>query len=128
MASRQAFEEVAQATDEVLGKIEKKPVAQQILIGAASGLLTGYVLSKIGKSVAFCIGVTAVGAQFFVNRRKSKTDWKQVESDAREALNRVLPTNKRDYAIRQKVGAILKENQIFFGSFGGGFLIGVSFA
>nr|CDS32193.1 FUN14 domain containing protein 1 [Hymenolepis microstoma] len=128
MAAQQALDEVAGTADEVLGKIEKKPIAQQILIGAASGLLTGYFLTKIGKSVAFCIGVTAIGAQFFVSQRKPKSDWKKVESDAREALNRVLPSNKQGYAIRQKVGALIKENQFFFGSFGGGFLIGVSFA
>lgn len=38
MASRQAVDEIAEVTDEVLGKIEKKPIGQQILIGAGSGL------------------------------------------------------------------------------------------
>ncbi|VUZ52136.1 unnamed protein product [Hymenolepis diminuta] len=128
MASQQAVDEIAEATDEFLGKIEKKPIGQQILIGAASGLVTGYVLSKIGKSIAFCIGVTAVGAQFFMSRRRTKTDWKKVESDARKALQTVIPTTKQDNAILQKIIAVLKENQVFFGSFGGGFLIGVSFA
>ncbi|VUZ52137.1 unnamed protein product [Hymenolepis diminuta] len=103
MASQQAVDEIAEATDEFLGKIEKKPIGQQILIGAASGLVTGYVLSKIGKSIAFCIGVTAVGAQFFMSRRRTKTDWKKVESDARKALQTVIPTTKQDNAILQKV-------------------------
>ncbi|KAM3181279.1 hypothetical protein ACTXT7_014668 [Hymenolepis weldensis] len=125
MASQQAVDEIAEVTDELLGKIEKKPIGQQILIGAASGLATGYVLSKIGKSVAFCIGVTAIGAQFFMSQRKTKTNWKK---DARKALQTVIPTTKQDNAVRQKVVAILKENQVFFGSFGGGFLVGVSLA
>lgn len=38
MAARQAVDEIAEAADEVLDKIEKKPIGQQILIGAASGL------------------------------------------------------------------------------------------
>ncbi|VUZ52138.1 unnamed protein product [Hymenolepis diminuta] len=105
MASQQAVDEIAEATDEFLGKIEKKPIGQQILIGAASGLVTGYVLSKIGKSIAFCIGVTAVGAQFFMSRRRTKTDWKKVESDARKALQTVIPTTKQVCRFLSRLGS-----------------------
>lgn len=38
MAAQQAVDELAQAADEVLDKIDKKPVLKQILIGAVSGL------------------------------------------------------------------------------------------
>lgn len=75
-------------------------------------------MTKIGKSVAFCIGVSAIGMQviagcfccyimafisliillflqFLVKRRKTPADWKKVGSDAREALEKILPADRQ---------------------------------
>ncbi|KAL5961758.1 FUN14 domain-containing protein 1B [Taenia solium] len=126
MAARQAVDEVSAAAEDALCKIEKKPIMQQILIGAASGIATGYVLAKVGKSVAFCVGVSAIGLQFVINHKRSTDDWKKIEDDARDLLEKVVPIAKQNKSFPKKVFAMFKENQVFFGSFGGGFLVGMS--
>nr|CDS22081.1 FUN14 domain containing protein 1 [Echinococcus granulosus] len=113
MAARQAVDEISTVAGNALGKIRKKPTMQQILIGAASGLATGYVLTKVGKSVAFCVGVSAIGLQFFVNHKQGNEDWKKLEDDAREVLEKVVLTAKQNKSPPTKVFAMLRENQLF---------------
>ncbi|CDI96875.1 FUN14 domain containing protein 1 [Echinococcus multilocularis] len=112
MSAQQAVDEISTLAGNALGEIKKKPTMQQILIGAASGLATGYVLTKVGKSVAFCVGVSAIGLQFFVNH-KSNEDWKKLEDDAREVLGKVVLTAKQNKSPPSKVSALLRENQLF---------------
>ncbi|VDM18133.1 unnamed protein product [Hydatigera taeniaeformis] len=109
MAVHQAVDEISAATGDALHKIEKKPILQQILIGATSGMVTGYVLTKIGKTVAFCVGVSAIGLQFFVNRNRSADEWKKIEDDAHEILEKVVPTAKQNKAYSKKGGWVASQ-------------------
>uniref|UniRef100_A0A5K3F2A7 FUN14 domain-containing protein 1 n=1 Tax=Mesocestoides corti TaxID=53468 RepID=A0A5K3F2A7_MESCO len=127
MASQQAVDEITSAAENALDKIEKRPFIQQVTIGAASGLVTGYALAKIGKSAAFLLGVTAIGLQFVLSRKESAINWKKIEDEAREAFERASQQKQRS-TLPPKLVTAFKQNQAFFGSFGGGFLIGISFS
>uniref|UniRef100_A0A5K3F5C6 FUN14 domain-containing protein 1 n=1 Tax=Mesocestoides corti TaxID=53468 RepID=A0A5K3F5C6_MESCO len=89
--------------------------------------VTGYALAKIGKSAAFLLGVTAIGLQFVLSRKESAINWKKIEDEAREAFERASQQKQRS-TLPPKLVTAFKQNQAFFGSFGGGFLIGISFS
>uniref|UniRef100_A0A0X3PRN4 FUN14 domain-containing protein 2 n=1 Tax=Schistocephalus solidus TaxID=70667 RepID=A0A0X3PRN4_SCHSO len=110
-----AEDEVASFAKGTLSEIEKRPKMQQIVIGAASGIATGYIFAKIGKSIALLVGVSIIGLQFVGGPKRFSINWRQVENDARSILQQKSTLN------------LFRENQIFFGSFGGGFLVGMSF-
>ncbi|KAL7053489.1 hypothetical protein AAHC03_027092 [Spirometra sp. Aus1] len=122
-----AEDEVASFAKETLSGIEKRPKMQQIVIGAASGMATGYIFAKIGKSVAFLLGVSVIGLQFLGGPKRLSINWRQVEDDARSVLQQTKFDKSQSKRIHEKAVGLLRENQVFFGSFGGGFLIGMSF-
>ncbi|VDN13050.1 unnamed protein product [Dibothriocephalus latus] len=116
-----AEDEVASFAKGTLSEIEKRPRTQQIVIGAAAGMATGYVFAKIGKSIAFLLGVSVISLQFIAGpKKRSAVDWQQVEDDARAVLEKAK-------IVQKPTLDLIRDNTVFFGSFGGGFLVGMSF-
>ena len=66
-----------------------KPVLSQLSFGAVMGYCSGMALKKIGKAVAFVIGVGFIGLQSAVSMGYIDVKWDKVKSDAMRPLDTV---------------------------------------
>ncbi|TNN12680.1 hypothetical protein EWB00_003507 [Schistosoma japonicum] len=109
------------AVKDTLDDIRSRPHRQQVVIGVGSGLLAGYMFAKIGRVAALLLGGTLVALQCAVQQDIIHINWRKVE----RASNHVQSNTS---LFGEKIIKAIEENRVFFGSFGGGFLIAVSFA
>ncbi|BHF70603.1 FUN14 domain-containing protein 2 [Sparganum proliferum] len=120
--------EVASSPNGALSQIERRSNTPQIVLGSASGIATGYICAMIGKSIIFLIGIVMIALQFFEVPQRLLVDGRQMMNGAWSFLKQTAkfdePTSQRIY---EKAVSLFRENQIFFRSFFGGFLIGLSF-
>ena len=76
--------------DPVESAIEKmKPMLSQISFGSFVGYCSGTALKKIGKVLAFIIGVGYIGIQSGVNAGYINIDWEKVQEDAIKPIDTV---------------------------------------
>mmetsp|Transcript_37226 Transcript_37226/g.77284 ORF Transcript_37226/g.77284 Transcript_37226/m.77284 type:complete len:124 (-) Transcript_37226:162-533(-) len=69
--------------DPVNAMIEKaKPIIAKLGFGSLVGYCSGMALKKIGKAVAFIIGVGFMGIQGAVSAGYIEVDWNKVKDDA----------------------------------------------
>lgn len=118
-----------------LSDIQAMPATNQILIGGGAGLVTGYILSKVGRIAAFSIGTSVILLQVAQQlgyieikfTKKSKLD--QFKKKAMEAAEQTgLIDKKQEANVAARKAKKFLENNITFGvSFCGGLLIGFSF-
>ncbi|KAG5683659.1 hypothetical protein PVAND_012927 [Polypedilum vanderplanki] len=58
--------------------VSKKSATKQILIGASSGWVTGYLTMKVGKIVAISVGGSIILLQIASNREYITIDWNKI--------------------------------------------------
>lgn len=66
-----------------------KPIASQLTFGSVVGYCSGVALKKLGKAVAFIIGVGFVGVQSAVYAGYIQVDWLKIRDDAMKPLDTV---------------------------------------
>ncbi|CAH8681306.1 unnamed protein product [Schistosoma rodhaini] len=92
------------------------------------GKLAGYIFAKIGRAAALLLGGSLIALQCAVQQDVIHINWRKVEraGDRIQSNTPVIFEGKR--ALKNKIIKTIEENRVFFGSFGGGFLIAISFA
>lgn len=120
-----------------LNDIQGMSSVSQIGIGGTAGLVTGYVLSRVGKMAAFTVGTTVLGLQVaqhlgYIEVRwgKKKSQLEQLKKKAIKAAEESgLTGSKNDRAEHavKEVKSFFQNNLTFALSFSGGVLIGFSF-
>ena len=77
-------------TDPVESALDKlKPILSQISFGSVVGYCSGMALKKIGKAVAFVIGVGFIGVQSAVGAGYINVNWKKIQGDTMKPLDTV---------------------------------------
>ncbi|CAH8649518.1 unnamed protein product [Heterobilharzia americana] len=109
------------AVQDTLNSIKSRPHRQQVCIGVGSGLIAGYIFAKIGRAAALLLGGSLIALQCAVQQDVIHINWRKV-GRAGDQLKSSTPI------LGDKIMKTIDENRVFFGSFGGGFLIAVSFA
>ena len=119
-----------------LDDIKDMSTLNQIVVGGASGLATGYVLSRVGKLAAFTIGSTLITLQVAQHLGYIEVSWGKKKSKFDELKKKALKVaeenglTNRDDKLNTAVGEVksfFQNNVTFALSFGGGALIGFSF-
>lgn len=68
--------------------IEKmKPILAQLSFGSVMGYCSGMALKKVGKAVAFVVGIGFAGLQTAVHMGYIDVDWSKVKNDALKPLD-----------------------------------------
>ncbi|CAH8598620.1 unnamed protein product [Schistosoma turkestanicum] len=106
-----------------LDEIKNRPHRQQVVIGVGSGLLAGYIFTKIGRAAALLLGGSLIALQCFVQQDVIHINWRSASNEIQSSTPAIFE-NKR--TLKDKILKTIEENRVFFGSFGGGFLIAVS--
>ncbi|TNN12681.1 hypothetical protein EWB00_003507 [Schistosoma japonicum] len=115
------------AVKDTLDDIRSRPHRQQVVIGVGSGLLAGYMFAKIGRVAALLLGGTLVALQCAVQQDIIHINWRKVERASNHVQSNTSLFGEK-HTLKKKIIKAIEENRVFFGSFGGGFLIAVSFA
>lgn len=66
-----------------------KPMLQELSFGGLMGYCSGLAMKKIGKAVAFVVGVGFVGLQGAVYGGYLDVDWMKIKDDALKPLDTV---------------------------------------
>jgi FUN14 domain-containing protein 1 len=72
----------------IFGDVTKKSATQQILVGAGSGWVTGYVTMKVGKATALALGGGIILLQIAHQQGYIKVDWKKVTRKIENATDK----------------------------------------
>ncbi|XP_055301325.1 FUN14 domain-containing protein 1A isoform X2 [Sitodiplosis mosellana] len=113
--------------DKILADVSKQSATKQILIGAASGWVTGFASAKVGRLAAFTIGGAIILLEVANEQGIIKIDWSRLYRKVDEAGDKVQETltgeapkwmDKAEYYIKNNVPTAT--------GFLGGFLLGIS--
>lgn len=66
-----------------------KPLAAQMSFGAVMGYCSGYAMKKVGKAVAFGVGIIFIGLQAAVSTGYISVDWAKIQSDTMKKMDTV---------------------------------------
>ncbi|CAH8649226.1 unnamed protein product [Schistosoma mattheei] len=116
------------AVKDTLDDIKSRPHRQQVIIGVGSGLLAGYIFAKIGRVAALLLGGSLIALQCAVQQDVIRINWRKVEHAGHQIQSNTPVIFEDKRASKNKIIKTIEENRVFFGSFGGGFLIAISFA
>ncbi|CAO1387943.1 unnamed protein product [Diamesa serratosioi] len=75
--------------DRILGDVSKKSATKQILIGAGSGAVTGFLTMKVGKLVAISVGGSIILLQIASNEGYISIDWSKVTKNVNKVTDKV---------------------------------------
>lgn len=64
--------------DKILGDVSKKSATQQIILGAGSGWVTGYVTMKVGKVAAIALGGGIILLQVAHQQGYVNVNWNKI--------------------------------------------------
>ncbi|KAF5399256.1 FUN14 domain-containing protein 2 [Paragonimus heterotremus] len=107
------------ALHETLNAIRHRPHRQQIVMGVGSGLVAGYIFAKIGRVAALLLGGGLIALQCAVQQDVIRVDWRRLRQVRHDA------TSNGPW-FSDAFHKVIGENRVFFGSFGGGFLVAIS--
>lgn len=91
-----ANNEIANMTDDAknfvgrfFGDVNKSSAAKQIVIGAGSGWITGFVTMKVGKMAAVALGGGIIVLQFAHQQGYITIDWNKINNKIDKATDKV---------------------------------------
>jgi uncharacterized membrane protein (Fun14 family) len=96
------------------------PYLQQLGFGGIAGFLAGYALKKVGRIVAFVIGIIFVVLQVLAYYGFVSVNWIQIQ----ESVDPLLETNNLN-AFWQSLINILTHNFVAAAAFVPGFILGL---
>ncbi|XP_054266359.1 FUN14 domain-containing protein 1B-like isoform X2 [Macrosteles quadrilineatus] len=115
--------------DKVIGDVGKTSATQQLILGTASGWLTGYLMMKVGKMAAVAVGGSIILLQVANHKGYVKINWDRIYRNVEDQVEKITEdasTSKKGPKILDKVTEFFKSNSYFSASFTGGVLIGVA--
>ena len=117
--------------DPVESAIEKmKPMLSQISFGSFVGYCSGTAMKKIGKVLAFAIGVGFIGIQSAANAGFINIDWERVQESAIKPIDTTGDGKLDSEDLKnwwKKVREMLTKELPSTGGFGLGFLCGIRY-
>uniref|UniRef100_A0A7S1Y6P0 EF-hand domain-containing protein n=1 Tax=Grammatophora oceanica TaxID=210454 RepID=A0A7S1Y6P0_9STRA len=70
------------------GSLDKlKPMLSKLTFGSLVGYCSGYAMKRIGKAVAFGVGVIFLGLQGLVSTGYIEVDWLKIKDDAMKSAD-----------------------------------------
>lgn len=115
--------------ERALGDISKTSATQQLLIGSASGWVTGVVATKFGKLLAVALGGGIIALQVANHQGYITVNWDQIMRRVDKVADKVEErVNKEGPKWMDKVGVFARRNTCLAAGFLGGFFIGMSHA
>ncbi|XP_052215032.1 FUN14 domain-containing protein 1-like isoform X2 [Dreissena polymorpha] len=112
----------------IMGDVSKKSAAQQVVIGGATGWVTGYVSVKVGKTAAIGLGCTFLLIRLAQHQGYININWRRVNQHMDEARRTLEREAVRQYPqMMDKAKKFVQENMFLATSFAGGFFIGLAF-
>lgn len=128
-------ENVADVVKRTLDDIRGMSALNQTLVGGTAGLATGYILSRVGKMAAFVLGSGVIALQvaqhmgYIEVRWSKKSKLEDIKKKAIQAAEEsgIIKSQSKMEKLALDTKKFFKQNVTFAVSFGGGFLIGVSF-
>jgi len=95
------------------------PVLGQLGFGGLAGLVSGYALKKIGKVLAFVLGVFFIGLQLLAYAGYVEVNWTRIQHDVEP-----LFSAENLHVFWQRLLAVLTYNFPFASGFAAGALLG----
>jgi len=105
-----------------------KPVLANLSFGAVMGYCSGSAMKKVGRSLAFVVGVGFIGLQSAVSAGYISVDWQSIKNGAILTLdvNKDGKVDSKDLSeFWKKLKAILTNKVPAAGGFSMGFLYGI---
>ena len=96
------------------------PVAGQLTFGAVAGFLSGYALKKVGRVLAFLLGILFVTLQLLAYAGYIEVKWTRIQQDVEPFLNQDSLEGLWNEALK-----VLTYNFPFAASFTAGFIWGL---
>lgn len=122
----------AKNEDPVKAMLEKaQPIIAKLGFGSVVGYCSGMALKKIGKAVAFVIGIGFIGIQAAVSAGYIEVDWNKVKDDAIHQIdtNNDGKLDEKDLQTYwEKVKTVLMNGIPDAGGFSLGFFYGVRYS
>uniref|UniRef100_A0A1B6GKF9 FUN14 domain-containing protein 1 n=1 Tax=Cuerna arida TaxID=1464854 RepID=A0A1B6GKF9_9HEMI len=112
--------------DKVIGDVGKTSATQQLILGTASGWLTGYLMMKVGKVAAVAVGGGIILLQIANHKGYVKVNWDRIYRNVEEQVDKIEASSSTKPKILDKVSSFFKSNTYFSASFSGGLLIGLA--
>ena len=95
------------------------PLAGQLTFGGVAGFLSGYALKKVGRVLAFALGLLFVIVQLLAYAGYLEVHWTRIQSDVEPLFQQEILKG-----FWQKLLEVLTYNLPFASGFAGGFLLG----
>ena len=76
-----------------------KPLAAQLSFGAVMGYCSGYAMKKVGKVVAFGVGVVFIGLQAAASTGYINVDWAKIKDDTLKKMDSVSSCSLRNCGV-----------------------------
>ncbi|XP_022901606.1 FUN14 domain-containing protein 1B-like [Onthophagus taurus] len=111
---------------QLMRSISKSSNTKQLLVGTGSGLTTGFITMKIGRTAAFAIGGGILLLQIAQTQGYVKIDWDRIKKKAAKTSRAVENNVNQRPTWVDEVKKFLVKNTCFAGGFLGGFFIGIA--
>lgn len=122
-----AAEEAKSFISRFLGDVGKSDTTKQILVGAGSGWISGYLAMRVAKTTAFALGGGIILLQVASDRGIIKVNWKKLNKKMEKVADHVeAELSNQDVTWSDKLMDLIKKNTPFSSGFVGGFLIGMA--
>lgn len=111
----------------ITGNVSRETALKQAGIGAATGMLSGFLFVKVGRVAAATIGSTVLLIQIAQHQGYVQINWDKVRRTSQAAereLRRVA--NSQMPGVFENFRVFLQENLFLAVGFGGGFLLGMA--
>ncbi|XP_065056166.1 FUN14 domain-containing protein 1-like [Rhopilema esculentum] len=112
--------------------LSRQPTYTQALVGGASGWVSGFAFSRVGKAMAAALGGSLLLIHFGSKAGYITVDWDRLDKDMKEAQSNIHKKlagrqNKRATKNFLKQGTkFFTRNMVAVGGFLGGFFLGVA--
>uniref|UniRef100_A0A1B6KJ32 FUN14 domain-containing protein n=1 Tax=Graphocephala atropunctata TaxID=36148 RepID=A0A1B6KJ32_9HEMI len=89
--------------DKVIGDVGKTSATQQLILGTASGWLTGYLMMKVGKVAAVAVGGGIILLQIANHKGYVKVNWDRIYKNVEEQVDKIDASSSKKPKILDKV-------------------------
>ncbi|XP_076261369.1 FUN14 domain-containing protein 1-like isoform X2 [Rhynchophorus ferrugineus] len=110
-----------------IGDVSKSSATKQIILGASSGWVTGFLAMRVGKSAALALGGGIILLQIANEKGYINVNWDKVNKKIDKVVDKVEEQiTGEGPSWMDKVTVFAKNNTPFSSGFLGGFLIGMA--
>lgn len=128
-------EEIIDSVKDALDDIRAMPTIHQIIIGGSGGLVSGYIVKRVGRVAAITLGGTLILLQAAQHFGYVNINWKKVQNDLKKKANKAVKALEQTSGVTDQESfdrfisntkLFVKDNLTFGLSFLGGIFIGVA--